>query len=190
MLKPVPCPTKPASCGNCFRAVCISRLQILVLTRKSHDLGACSTRRRSLPKLRPGCASPARRGSRGCAVQSSSKKPPPSLAASWTSSRSPWLVHPIAAASAVFPVRSVTLGEAFRCWQLFEIGTYGEHKAGEAVPGQWGGIPGEKSIFLQNASEKMDFCMSGAHRVLRCRGSAGGVPKARVGVRRQLSRVT
>lgn len=74
----------------------------------------------------------------------------------WASSSSLWSVCPVAAAPAVFLVRSVILGEAFRCWWLFETGTYGEHSTGQAAPGQWGGIPREKSMFLQNASGKVD----------------------------------
>lgn len=42
-------------------------------------------------------------------------------------------------------------------------------------------------MFLQNASRTVGFCISGAHRVLGCRGTTGGVPMAWVGVGRHLS---
>lgn len=119
-LNPVPlppCPTKPASYG----AICISCLHILVLIRKSHDTGVCSTRQHNLLKseARTHLTSP----QRGVGVGLCSAELRKALAAGWASSSSPCSVSPIPTASAVFPVRSLILGEAFRCLRLFEVGT-------------------------------------------------------------------
>lgn len=44
--------------GNCFGFFCIFRLQILVLTQESCDLGACSTGHHHLPKTEAGMRLP------------------------------------------------------------------------------------------------------------------------------------